>query len=384
MLKFKIKYLNKNDKYLYQKLEKNIYINNEIYKINNELKTEIDNIPFDKWKIIRSISSNYEMIGNNRIHSDNKIKSINIISRAYFKLWEILNIYENRTNFNKKEKLNIACLAEAPGGFIQCIINYRKEKIKNDKITAISIKNKDKDNNNIKWNIVDENNLKIIYGDSKKNHDGNLYNPEIIDYFINAHKYKLDFITADGGLLLHNIQENYKSHFHINLFLSELYIATKLLKYNGFFIIKIYEISSKLMLDFILLLNYIFYNIKIIKPKTSREMNNEKYVFCYFLRPNIDYIVNNIYKILVKLWNNKTLLLINILDDIIYENNSKIIDILKQIELKNLNIQNDKLKIAIQLTKLSKEELKKELKNKQKEHYKNAYRWFKLNNIYLN
>lgn len=378
---FQINYINQDNKNLKSILNSKIFINSKLFFENNKLKSQIDNIPYNIWKIIRSICSDYEIVGNNKIHQNYKIKEIHSVSRAYFKLLEILNIYENIFKLNdKKGPLLIDCLCEAPGGFIKCLYDYRNNK--EDIYKTISLKNS-KDNQ-INWNLKDINNLEIIYGDETKNHDGNIFNPSIIFNYIKRHKKKVDIVTADGGMLLTELKENYKSNFHIQLFLCELYIAMKILKQNGIFILKCYDLSPKIMIDFLIMLNNIFENVRIIKPKTSREMNNEKYIVCKNLNKNINYIENKIWSIIKHLWNNPNDLLINILSQETIKSYTHLIKIFQKIDYNNLSIQNNKLKYAISLKFLDLYELKDILRNKKSEHFKNAYKWFKKNNIMIN
>ena len=376
-MEFEINYINKDNNNIENILKNKIFLNKKLFFENNNLKTNIDDIPYNHWKIIRSICSDYEIVGNNKIHQNYKIKEINSVSRAYFKLLEILNIYEKILEIkNKNRPLLIDCLCEAPGGFIKCLYDYRNNE--EDKYKTISLK--DDKNNLINWNIKNIKNLEIIYG-NKKNDNGNVYNPNIINAYIKNHEQKVDLVTADGGMLLKNFKENYKSNYHINLFLSELYIACKILDKNGIFILKVYDLSSKVMIDFLIILNNIFSNIRIIKPKTSREMNNEKYIICKNLKNNINEITKNIWNIIKYLWNNQNQLLINILSIDTVNNHLKLVNLFKNIDFNNLIIQNKKLKYAIKLKDLKLVELKKILKYKKIEHFKNAYKWFKINNI---
>lgn len=372
---FENKYIeiNKNSKSI---LKDKIILNKSLFLENNKLKSNIDEIPYNIWKIIRSICSEYEIVGNNKIHQNYKIKKINSISRAYFKLLEILNVFENFLEIKNKKSISIDCLCEAPGGFIKCLYDYRNNK--DDRYKTISIKNTK--NNIIKWNINNIENLEIIYGDEKQQHDGNIFNPQIINYYIKSHKNKSDLVTADGGLLLTDYKENFKSNFHINLFICELYIALKILKRDGVFILKVYELSTEIMVDFLIILNHLFEKVKIFKPKTSREMNNEKYIICKNLLNNNNNIINYLWKIIKDLWNNKNLLLINMIN---YKKQEfkHLISIFNNIDYNNLFIQNTKLKYAMDLKDKNLFQLKIILKNKKPVHFYNAYNWFKLNNI---
>jgi len=376
---FDLKYINEDDQDLLEYLNTNIIINKELYFETIKLKSQIDDVCFSKWKIIRSISTDYEMIGNNRIHNYEKIKRYDIISRAYYKLWEILFKYKLRFNFDKKKQMKIACLAEAPGGFIQCMIHYRY-KFHNDEITTISLYQNEK---NIEWGLKN-NKYKIIYGDKKQKHDGNLYNPNIIEYFINSHKSKLDLVTADGGLLLIDFKENYKSQYHLQLFLSELYISVKLLKTDGVFILKIYEISSKSMLDFMILVNNLYNYVSIYKPKTSRDMNNEKYIICRGLKKDTDEIQGEIFKIIKFLWENPKKLINNILKYNSINDYQYVLNIIIKKEKYNLYTQKNKLTNALVMKDDTVDELKKKLNLKKSFHLNNAYKWFYANGININ
>lgn len=369
-------FLNIEDKKIKNKLKKNIIINKELYLEINNLKIQIDNITFDKWKIIRSISTDYEIIGNNRIHNIYQLKRFHIISRAYYKLWEILRKYEKTFRLWQKSQINIACLAEAPGGFVQALNHYRHNH--NDKITAISLYENDK---NIKWALKD-NKYQIIYGDPKKKHDGNLYNPEIIEYFIKAHKKKLDLVTADGGILLTDYKENYKSQYHLQLFLCELYISLKLLKNNGIFILKVYELCSKNMIDLMILMNKLYKKVNIFKPKTSREMNNEKYIICRELNPNQEKLINEIHQIIIYLWRNPKKMIKSFFTEKERNKSKKLIKLIEEIEKRNLMKQKQKLEIALNYKNKTKDELKVLLKEKQPMHIHMANKWYEENQHY--
>jgi len=372
---FKIKYINRKNKNIINILNDNIKIHKKLYDENNIYKKKIDDIPYDKWKIIRSISNDYEIIGNNKIHNNYEIKKHISVSRAYYKLLEILNIFENTLKIKKQKNMTFSCLCEAPGGFIKCLHDYRK----NNDDFFYTISKKDDKYNKIDWNIKNIKNLNILYGEKDYN-NGDIYNPKIINYYINKHKKKVDLVTADGGLLLNNEEENYKSIYHIQLYLCQIYIALNILKLDGIFILKIYDITQKVTLDIIILLNYYFDNVKIIKPKTSREMNNEKYIICYKKNNNNSNLIK-IYKIIKKLWEDKNLLLINLLTDNSYNDNSYLIKTLSKIEYKNLIRQNIKLKQAIYLKDNDKNDLKILLKEKKRLHFNYAYKWLKLNKL---
>ena len=72
----------------------------------NELRNSIDDISYETWKTVRWIINDYDFL----------VKTP-IINRAFYKYWEIINIFKlNEVDNNKDIVIH---LAEAPGGFIQ-------------------------------------------------------------------------------------------------------------------------------------------------------------------------------------------------------------------------------------------------------------------------
>jgi 23S rRNA U2552 (ribose-2'-O)-methylase RlmE/FtsJ len=376
MASFNITYTNiNNNKNLFYQLNKNIIDNKKLFYDINEIKKEIDYVPYYKWKIIRSIVTKYEMIGNNSLHNIRNLHEINCISRAYFKMFEILHKYEKELNIKREEPMRISGLAEAPGGFIQCMINYRNNE--KDDITGISLK--DSKDNKIDWTL--KNDVKIIYGDESKGHDGNLYNPEIINYYCDYYKdNKADLVTSDGGFLLNKNQENFKGQYHMNLFISEIYIALKILKEKGSFVIKVYELCFKSMVDILVILNMVFKKVDLVKPKTSREMNNEKYIVCLDYKENID-INKKLFEIINNMWENKNKLIIN---NILNLNKEQwnIVRKYKNFCIGKLNHQFYKLQEGISYKHCHIKELNYILRGMEHEKYNNALSWINENKIF--
>lgn len=364
-------YIDKNAEDIAVKLDDNIVLHKEIYDEINTHKRRIDNISKYKWNLIRSIQTDYEYVGNNKLHNIHTLKSIKSISRAYYKLWEMIASYKIQ-NIRNQKNMRFACLAEAPGGFVKCLIDYRRKfGYTNDSITGISLKEHNA-KKNIKWNL-NNNNFRIVYGDVNKNHNGNLYNPEIIDYFCKYHsKNKVDFVTADGGFLVNMREENQKGQYHNHLFLAEIYIALKILKKGGHFIIKIYDTCNKVMMDLITILKGMFKKVDIVKPKTSREMNSENYIVCLNYKNNNKFIVNKMKKTLVHLWDNKNLIISSILN----KPDEKINKFISRVSLKTMEIQRNKLKYAVGnfRYKLS-SDISIILKNMDEEKINNANKW---------
>jgi len=67
-------------------------------------------------------------------------------------------------------------------------------------------------------------------------------------------------------------------------------------KKGGSFVLKLFDTFSSLSVELLFLLNYLYEDIYIIKPLTSRPANSEKYIVCIRFR-----MVQNIHEIIGKM-----------------------------------------------------------------------------------
>ena len=208
-----------------------------------------------------------------------------VISRAYFKLYEIIYFEP----IILEETLNCFFICESPGSFIECISDIRRKK--NLRLKYISISKQDKF---IKYDrYLEESNL--LYGDITEMDCINNTILTVLSRFTEG----IDLITADGGfdVKIFNEQETISS----KLLLSEIYIGLNTQKKNGMFIIKFFDMFTHNSIMYYIILTAFYKYVKIIKPKSSRNCNSERYLVCYnFL--GIDnsnlFMVKNLYKIL--------------------------------------------------------------------------------------
>ena len=204
-----------------------------------------------------------------------------VVSRAYFKLYEI--VYQEPLVLRS----NLSCffICEAPGGFIECIQDIRRKK--NLPVKYISISKRDI---NIKYGCyLEENNL--VYGD--------ITEPSVIESTIattlSRFSEGLDFITADGGfdVKMFVAQEILCS----KLILCEIYLALMTQKSGGMFVIKFFDMFTHNSIVYYLLLCSFYDYVKIIKPKSSRNCNSERYLVCYGFKGR-NKTVNDIFTII--------------------------------------------------------------------------------------
>ena len=252
---------------------------NEIEKISNK----------QKWNYYKKLTNQFEMITINNSRSLDStytrgVANIEPISRAYFKLWEIITDL-NLIDFSKN-KIYVVGLAEGPGGFIECIYDMRKkysDNNDNDNYTCITLKTDNnkipdwKNTNKLFVNNYIHKSIDIHYGPAK---DGDLYKRSNIEGLSKHIDNKADIVTGDGGF---DFSINYSNQEQLSyrLIFCQIVCAFSTLKIGGNFVVKIFDIFTNLNIKLIYFLSTMFLDgIYIIKPFTSRPANSEKYIVC--------------------------------------------------------------------------------------------------------
>lgn len=181
------------------------------------------------------------------------------ISRAFYKLYEILKLN------NLGNPQNSLHLCEAPGGFVSAT----KHLYPNINWNAQSLY-EGGDKLNISETLEPDNPEKWL----RSNTNGDITNIETI-YSLSNIKYNL--ITADGGFDVSNDPNN-QEQLSFKLIFSEILTALHYQNEKGMLVCKIFDIFTKPTYQIILLLTKYYNNVKIIKPRTSRFTNSEKYI----------------------------------------------------------------------------------------------------------
>jgi len=270
----------------------------------------------------------------------------NVASRAYFKLYEI--IYNEPLIL--KEKVSCFFICEAPGGFIECVTDIRRKK--NLKTDYLSISKFD---TTIKYDrYLEENNL--MYGDMTciKTVEETIF--KVLTKFENG----VDLITADGGFDIKNY--NGQEIVTSKLILCEIYTALKTQAENGTFVIKFFDMFTHNSIIYYLILCSFYKYVKIIKPKTSRNCNSERYLICTGMQKWNVHHLNLVYNIKTIILNFKNCNNFVVYPDfivsqdiknkiksfnnlIVYEQIKIINDSMKMVQNKNFYFQNLLLKI---------------------------------------
>ena len=291
-------------------------INSDEYNNLVICKNKIDELNDHKtWDKSKKLSNDYELIylPNKKI-KNKSVARYDPLSRSYFKLWEIIYDFDllNKEMWDKEVKM--CGIAEGPGGFIEAFINYRKKHFDYiDKVYGITLKSTNKDIpgwKKTKYFLSNNPQITISYGTDDT---GNIYNIDNILHFLKeVGKGEADFITADGGFDF-SIDFNKQELLAYKMIFCEIVTALSVQKKGGCFICKIFDIYTEITIQFIYLLGYLYKDIYITKPFTSRPANSEKYIVCKNFKGIDDDYLEQL-QILIKKWS--------IIDDINYHVNS--------------------------------------------------------------
>lgn len=259
-----------------QKQHNSSIIDEENLKILTKYKDKIDlDIDTKKWDNFKKLSNKYELIHICSKNISYNIGLYNPVSRSYYKLWEILHLIKNELDINNNIK--VCHIAEGPGGFMECAINFRKKYYNtNDKYYGITLNSDNKDIP--KWkNLSVFKNCNISYGEDGT---GNIYDEKNIIHFINeVGMGTSELVTADGGFDF-STNFNKQEQMVYRLLLCEIVTALGVQKKGGTFICKFFDLYTLPTIKLLYLLAYHYEYIYIIKPSMSRPANSEKYIVC--------------------------------------------------------------------------------------------------------
>ena len=346
------------------------YVSHSLFDFLSKFKKQIE-VSAESWDSIKKYTNPYEFIHTIIPGNKMSISKLKPLSRSFYKmieLWKLFKLGElkdmNNNNFkpftdtntntntntdtntdtsinefaNITQTKNISSfhLAEGPGGFIEAIAHIRKNP--NDTYYGMTLINDDpgcpgwkKSNTFLEKNP----NVHIISGIDGT---GDLLKIENYKYCKEHFLNSMDIITADGGIDV-SIDFNKQEQLVSKLLISEIIYGITMQKREGHFILKIFDIFSKLTVDILYLLSCIYSEVYITKPCTSRLANSEKYIVCknFLLKDSLkisEVFLNEFYKLNS---NNNIDSIINIDHDYYFLNKIEEINVvLGQRQLENI------------------------------------------------
>lgn len=181
-----------------------------------------------------------------------------VVCRAYFKLLEMEPLLPAATEVRR-----VALLCEAPGGFFQAC----RRLFPDAERFATSLSDGP---DSIPFHPV-------VTPLTELPENGDVCHPSVMDALverIGAHSCQL--VTADGGVAHENL--DYAEQHSLKLALAQIAAGLRLQDQNGALLIKVFEGSTQATRDILTLLRGLYDSVFLVKPRTSKAANSERYV----------------------------------------------------------------------------------------------------------
>ena len=264
-----------------------VQISNSLSYYLNNIKEKITNNE-KQWDICKKYTNPYEYIHSIVPYKKKSISQYKPLSRSYFKMIEMLNIFEPYLNNDKK--INTFHLAEGPGGFIEAIAQYRSNP--NDLYIGMTLVDDLNDSNIPGWKktkffLQNNPNVKIEFGADMT---GNILNISNFTYCVNKYGNSMQLITGDGGFDF-SVDFKLQEVNIVQLLFAQICYAVCMQKYGGTFILKIFDVFMSHTIDLLYILSSFYTKVYIVKPHMSRYGNSEKYLVCkdFLFHSNVEY-----------------------------------------------------------------------------------------------
>jgi 23S rRNA U2552 (ribose-2'-O)-methylase RlmE/FtsJ len=229
------------------------------------------------WDVSKTTTNPFELVYKTRL-----VDNIVPVSRSFFKLIEMLVDHD----LSILKSGTFGYIAEAPGGFIQAMVEFRSRYISRhpgDRHVGMTLMSSGR--HTPSWKLSSEwmtkHRVSFCNGSDGT---GNVYNIENLIMFSKTFgDSKFDMITADGGFDFSgnfNLQEQNV----LKMILCECLCAILSLNEGGYFILKTFDLLTLPSFSVVQILCTCFKEVLCTKPMSSRAANSEKYIVCKSFR----------------------------------------------------------------------------------------------------
>lgn len=215
-------------------------------------KSKLDHLPKEVFRFAALWVNPAELLWTTRNH-------VKPISRAYFKLWELLQRFGPTARKNHFHTLH---LCEAPGSFIQCTQEWLRLKHPQAQWNWQAVTLKD----GLEWKVNHQPH-NLIYADLIKQDK------------LPPNCFHADLVTGDGGVELDVAKLNNQELELFPLLEAQVKHAIRCCARGGSIMIKMFDLFEKETRD--LIKNVVgpeFQEVHIVKPWASRICNSERYL----------------------------------------------------------------------------------------------------------
>ncbi len=234
------------------------------------------------------------------------ISKIKPLSRAYFKLWELIYHFDLVPLLDRP--LISGHIAEGPGGFINALVDYRKKYAKNasgnkatgitlvDTISALKFQSPQTQEFMKRHHSI----ITISQGANGTGDINKIDN--ILEFKSHFTSGLADFVTCDGGIDTDK-QKDIQEQLSAQLLFNQIVTTLSIQKKGGNAVIKCYSIMTMLTCQCIYLLASHYQKVYVTKPVTSKITNDEHYIVCCDFVGIQELELKSLYEI-TKQWKN--------------------------------------------------------------------------------
>ena len=292
------------------------YISQSLSGFLQDIKEKI-HIYEKEWDNYKKYTNTYEYIHTNNPYKKRSVSKYKPLSRSYFKMIELIHEFRLvSVAYDGKPSQNVGTrgfesvlsydgkpspanprtptsvsphsgvlpirtfhLAEGPGGFIEAVVNLRKNP--NDTYIGMTIHDHKNDGTIPTWKksdyfLLSNPNVQIENG---ADGTGDILSIANFAYCYQTYRSSMDLITADGGFDFSTDFNNQELQI-VELLFAQIAFALVMQKPGGHFVLKIFDCFYNSTVDLLALLSSFYKTVYITKPQTSRSGNSEKYVVC--------------------------------------------------------------------------------------------------------
>ena len=276
-------------------------ISNSLSYYLYDIKKKIDKHEYD-WDVCKKYTNPYEYIHTSVPAKNKCIAMYKPLSRSYFKMIEIMNIFNLKGDSRPIKSFH---LAEGPGGFIEALAHLRN--CHHDSYVGMTILDDKNDHNIPGWKktaqFLREN--PNVYIEAGQDKTGNILSMANLVGVKEKYGSSMDLITADGGFDF-SLDFNSQEINITKLLFAQICFAITLQKRGGSFILKIFDCFMQHTIDLLYILSSFYEKVYIMKPYTSRCANSEKYIVCKgFIHTSPTAFLQHLYGVFEKTMNTE-------------------------------------------------------------------------------
>ena len=248
------------------------------------VKNQIDSIYVQGiWDDYKKVTNPYEYIFLSLSRRMSRsVATRTPLSRSYFKmleLWQGADLQQEIASLVLRDGGLISShAAEGPGGFIEALHNCYKNNVRYSQAMTLRSTTRNIPGWRKTASFLNKHpTIHITYGADRT---GDLLVLENLDFFVEQFKDKKAHVyTADGGFDFSS-DFNAQEETILPLLTAEFYLGLKSIQRGGVIIVKIFDTTLRPTLELIWLTTRSFREWSIVKPKTSRGGNAERYLIC--------------------------------------------------------------------------------------------------------